>query len=77
MSKQTKSSIVFAHGLWADGSCFQKLIRTLQADGHEVICSQQRSASIGGRALLTPQCEVSGRIATGHGKHAPASLIGQ
>jgi len=40
MSKQTKPSIVFAHGLWADGSCFQKLIPALQADGHEVICSQ-------------------------------------
>jgi hypothetical protein len=26
MSTQTKPSIVFAHGLWADGSCFQKLI---------------------------------------------------
>ena len=26
MPKQTKPSIVFAHGLWADGSCFQKLI---------------------------------------------------
>jgi hypothetical protein len=25
----TKPSIVFAHGLWADGSCFQKLIPTL------------------------------------------------
>jgi pimeloyl-ACP methyl ester carboxylesterase len=36
----TKPSIVFAHGLWADGSCFQKLIPTLQADGHEVMCSQ-------------------------------------
>lgn len=35
-----KPSIVFAHGLWADGSCFQKLIPALQADGHEVICSQ-------------------------------------
>lgn len=40
MSNQNKASIVFAHGLWADGSCFQKLIPTLQADGHEVICSQ-------------------------------------
>ncbi len=40
MSQQIKPSIVFAHGLWADGSCFQKLIPTLQADGHEVICSQ-------------------------------------
>jgi hypothetical protein len=23
---RTKKSIVFAHGLWADGSCFSKLI---------------------------------------------------
>jgi pimeloyl-ACP methyl ester carboxylesterase len=40
MSTAAKPSIVFAHGLWADGSCFQKLIPTLQAEGHEVICSQ-------------------------------------
>jgi hypothetical protein len=26
MAEQNKPSIVFAHGLWADGSCFQKLI---------------------------------------------------
>ena len=36
----TKPSIVFAHGLWADGSCFSKLIPTLQAEGHECIASQ-------------------------------------
>ena len=30
---QTKPSIVFAHGLWADGSCFSKVIPALQADG--------------------------------------------
>jgi pimeloyl-ACP methyl ester carboxylesterase len=35
-----KPSIVFAHGLWADGSCFSKLIPTLQAEGHEVMASQ-------------------------------------
>ena len=40
MSKQTKPSIVFVHGLWADGSCFGKLIPTLQAEGHEVIAAQ-------------------------------------
>jgi len=39
-SKQTKPSIVFAHGLWADGSCFSKLIPTLQAEGHEVVAAQ-------------------------------------
>ena len=36
----TKRSIVFAHGLWADGSCFSKLIPTLQAEGHECIAAQ-------------------------------------
>ncbi len=36
----TKPSIVFAHGLWADGSCFSKLIPTLQTEGHDVMASQ-------------------------------------
>ena len=35
-----KPSIVFAHGLWADASCFSKLIPTLQAEGYEVMASQ-------------------------------------
>lgn len=39
-AKQNKLSIVFVHGLWADGSCFSKLIPTLQAEGHEVIAAQ-------------------------------------
>jgi pimeloyl-ACP methyl ester carboxylesterase len=37
---QTKPSIVFAHGLWADGSCFSKVIPTLQSDGYEVLSTQ-------------------------------------
>src|SRR5271167_4447217 len=36
----TKPSIVFCHGIWADGSCFNKVIPALQADGHEVIAVQ-------------------------------------
>lgn len=40
MSIQHKPSIVFAHGLWADGSCFSKVIRPLLAEGHAVIASQ-------------------------------------
>src|SRR5246127_4946301 len=40
MSLQSKPSIVFVHGLWADGSCFSKLIPTLQKEGFEVIASQ-------------------------------------
>jgi pimeloyl-ACP methyl ester carboxylesterase len=35
-----KPSIVFCHGLWADGACFRKVIAPLQADGHEVLTAQ-------------------------------------
>jgi len=37
---QNKPSIVFCHGLWADGSCFTKLIGPLQAEGYECIAAQ-------------------------------------
>lgn len=40
MSTQAKPTIVFCHGIWADGSCFSKVIPALQADGHEVISVQ-------------------------------------
>ena len=36
----SKPSIVFCHGIWADGSCFNKVIPALQAEGHEVIAAQ-------------------------------------
>ncbi len=36
----TKPTIVFCHGIWADGSCFNKVMPALQADGHEVISVQ-------------------------------------
>jgi pimeloyl-ACP methyl ester carboxylesterase len=39
-STETKLSIVFCHGIWADGSCFSKVIPPLQAEGHEVIAAQ-------------------------------------
>jgi pimeloyl-ACP methyl ester carboxylesterase len=35
-----RKSIVFCHGIWADGSCFNKVIPTLQADGYEVMSAQ-------------------------------------
>ncbi len=40
MSSQRKPTIVFCHGIWADGSCFSKVIPALQVDGHEVIAVQ-------------------------------------
>src|SRR6266576_845569 len=39
-STLTKPSIVFCHGLWADGSCFSKLIVPLQSEGYECIAAQ-------------------------------------
>jgi pimeloyl-ACP methyl ester carboxylesterase len=40
MNMQTKPGIVFCHGLWADGSCFSKLIGPLQKEGYECIAAQ-------------------------------------
>jgi pimeloyl-ACP methyl ester carboxylesterase len=40
MSTHAKPTIVFAHGLWADGSCYGKIIPHLLADGFQVISTQ-------------------------------------
>ncbi len=37
---QTKPSIVFVHGIWADGSSFGKVIPTLETEGYEVVAAQ-------------------------------------
>ena len=68
MSKQAKPSIVFAHGLWADGSCFSKLIPTLQAEGHEVMASQH-----GLNSLATDVAAVKACLAR---VSSPAILVG-
>jgi pimeloyl-ACP methyl ester carboxylesterase len=64
MSKPNKPSIVFAHGLWADGSCFQKVVTALQARGHEVMCSQHGLDSLKGDVACVTRCfgRVSGPI---------------
>jgi pimeloyl-ACP methyl ester carboxylesterase len=36
----SKPSIVFCHGIWADGSCFSKVIPPLQAEGYQVLAAQ-------------------------------------
>jgi pimeloyl-ACP methyl ester carboxylesterase len=68
MSAQSKPSIVFCHGLWADGSCFSKLIPALQADGHQVIAAQY--------GLDTPEGDVATVIRTLGRVDAPAILVG-
>ena len=64
----TKPSIVFAHGLWADGSCFAKLIPTLQAEGYEVMASQHGLDSLATDVAAVKMC--LGRV------RSPALLVG-
>ena len=52
----TKPSIVFAHGLWADGSCFRKLIPTLQTEGHDVMASQHGLDSLATDVAAVKAC---------------------
>ena len=68
MSKQTKPSVVFAHGLWADGSCFSKVIPQLQADGHEVVAAQNSLDTLEGDVAAI--IRALGRVSS------PAILVG-
>lgn len=68
MSNTTKPSIVFAHGLWADGSCFNKLIPALLSDGHEVISTQNSLDTLAGDVAQVKAA--LGRVA------GPAVLVG-
>ena len=61
MASQTKPSIVFAHGLWADGSCFSKLIPTLQAEGHDVMASQHGFDALASDVAAVKACLARGR----------------
>jgi pimeloyl-ACP methyl ester carboxylesterase len=64
----SKPSIVFCHGIWADGSCFSKVIPPLQAEGYEVIAAQY--------GLDTPEEDVATVIRTLNRVSAPAILVG-
>src|SRR5499425_3574648 len=68
MASQRKPSIVFVHGLWADGSCFAKLIPPLQKEGFEVIASQHGLDSHAGDVQCVKR--TLGRVGT------PAILVG-
>src|SRR5260221_6687678 len=67
MSKPTKPSIVFCHGIWADGSCFNKVIPALQAEGYEVIAAQY--------GLDTPEGDVAAVKRTLGRVSSPAILV--
>ena len=69
MSPQSKPSIVFAHGLWADGSCYRKLIPTLQAEGHEVVSTQNSLDTLTGDVAAVKRA--LGRVSS------PAIVVGK
>jgi pimeloyl-ACP methyl ester carboxylesterase len=68
MSIQSKPSIVFVHGLWADGSCFGKVIPALQAEGYEVMAAQHSLDTLKGDVATVTR--TLGRVS------APAILVG-
>ena len=63
-----KPSIVFCHGIWADGSCFSKLLPPLRADGYEVICAQYN--------LDSAQSDIDAVIRTLGRVSSPSILVG-
>ena len=63
-----KSSVVFAHGLWADGSCFSKVIPALQAEGHQVVSAQNGLDTLEGDVAAVTRA--LGRVSS------PAVLVG-
>jgi pimeloyl-ACP methyl ester carboxylesterase len=63
-----KASIVFAHGLWADGSCYSKVIPALEADGHQVVSAQNSLDTLEGDVAAVTRA--LGRVSS------PAILVG-
>jgi len=63
-----RPSIVFAHGLWADGSCYSKVIPALEADGHQVVSAQNSLDTLEGDVATVTRA--LGRVSS------PAVLVG-
>jgi pimeloyl-ACP methyl ester carboxylesterase len=61
-------SVVFAHGLWADGSCYSKVIPALQAAGHECVTAQNPLDTVKGDVATVRRA--LGRVSS------PAILVG-
>ena len=59
---------MFCHGIWADGSCFSKLIPPLVAEGYEVISAQYN--------LDSAQSDIDAVIRTLDRVSSPSILVG-
>jgi pimeloyl-ACP methyl ester carboxylesterase len=87
-SSNGKPSIVFCHGIWADGSCFSKVIAPLQAAGYEAIAAQyalntveddiatvkKTLGRVGGPAVLVGH-SYGGQVITGAGVDARVKAL--
>jgi pimeloyl-ACP methyl ester carboxylesterase len=68
MSVDGKPSIVFCHGIWADGSSFSKLIPALRAEGYQTIAVQY--------GLDTNEGDVQATLGALGRVSSPAILVG-
>ena len=68
VNSSNKPSIVFCHGIWADGSCFNKVIPALRADGHDVMAAQYGLDSV--------KADVEATIRTFNRVSGPILLVG-
>jgi pimeloyl-ACP methyl ester carboxylesterase len=68
VSSSAKPSIVFCHGIWADGSSFSKVIPLVQAQGYTAIAAQY--------GLNTPEDDVATTKHTMNRVQSPIILVG-
>jgi pimeloyl-ACP methyl ester carboxylesterase len=68
VSSSGKPSIVFCHGIWADGSSFSRVIPPLQAAGYDVMAAQY--------GLDTAEGDVATVIHTMNRLQGPVILVG-
>ena len=59
-----KPTIIFVHGIWADGSCFTYQIEALQAKGYHVIAVQNSVTSLADDVAATQRAidQVKGKV---------------
>lgn len=65
---RARSCLPIRHGIWADGSCFSKVIPPLQAEGYEVMAAQY--------GLDSNVEDVAATLRTLGRVHSPAILVG-
>src|SRR5258708_30073723 len=76
MSRNTRPGIVFAHGIWADGSSFGKGMPALQAERYEVVSAQNRREATPGGFMMRYALVAFTVLASGVATHLSAQSAG-